>query len=184
MPRIGIMIGSDSDLSQCAQGFNILKSAEAHGHARVVAVITNSIHRNLYDVLQNLRALTCPKRGEQGEAWVNAWVIGAGWANHLTGICESYLRYNLQNDFVPVFGVAFQSDDPDKTLAAILSIEAVPGFQGVFDRHRHVGSLGFANACLDAVYGDFPEIKLSSPKPVWVRDLKNAIIAADTTAKK
>lgn len=181
--RIGIMIGSDSDLPQCLPGLLFLRETEAKGLAQVIVVITNSIHRNTEEVLLNLRTLT---QTEEQDPFgrVNVWIIGAGCANHLTGTAEAYLRYHMQNDRVPVIGVAFENEDGDKTFAAILSIEAVPGFQGIFDRNRHVGSIGFASACYDAVHGNFPKLKISEPKKTTRRTLEMAIAAAEEKTKK
>jgi phosphoribosylcarboxyaminoimidazole (NCAIR) mutase len=184
MRRIGIMIGSDSDLPQCLAGLQFLQEVETQNLAKVLLVITNSIHRNTEKVLQNLRKFTRRYEIFGSTNVVDVWIIGAGWANHLTGTCDAYLRNEMKNDRVPVIGVAFESDDPDKTLAAILSIEAVPGFQGIFDRNRHVGSIGFFNACYDAVYANLPEIKLPLIKPTMSRKLGTAIQAAREALKK
>jgi phosphoribosylcarboxyaminoimidazole (NCAIR) mutase len=181
--RIGIMIGSDSDLPQCLEGFNILKEAEAKGQAKVLVVITNSIHRNTEETLRNLRAMTEPQN-EGSDAWIEVWIVGAGWANHLTGMIDSYLRYTLKNTKTSVIGVAFENPDPVKNQAAILSITEVPGNQVIFDPSRHLGQAGFTNACVDAVYAELPALKLPSPKSVAVRTLDMAIDAAQDMIKK
>jgi phosphoribosylcarboxyaminoimidazole (NCAIR) mutase len=180
--RIGIMIGSDSDLPQCLRGFQILKEAEERGDAQVVAVFTNSIHRHRKQTFSNLRAIT--KHTPDQVVWVDRWIIGAGKANQITGMCESELRYVMRNDLVHVIGVAFKGKTRNATLAAILSIAEVPGSQVIFDRKRHVGTKGFANACYDAVYADFPAIKLPVPPPTAVRTLDGAIFAAKEMMKK
>jgi phosphoribosylcarboxyaminoimidazole (NCAIR) mutase len=181
--RIGIMIGSDSDLPQCLPGLLFLQEAEIKGLAQVNVVITNSIHRNTEEVLLGLRTLT-QEKGQKPVDRVNIWIIGAGCANHLTGTCDAYLRYYMENNLVPVIGVAFENSDPNKTLAAILSIEAVPGTQVIFARNRHVGGIGFANACHDAIHGDIPKLKIPPPKKVEVRTLSEAIAAGEEKAKK
>jgi len=183
MRRIGIMIGSDSDLKQCLPGLLLLKEAVDKKMATVHAVYTNSIHRNTDKVLLHLRLNT---RVEEIQPFdlVDVWIIGAGWANHLTGTADAYLRYHMKNDRVPVIGVAFESDDPDKTLAAILSIEAVPGTQVIFDRKRHVGKEGFMNACFDAVYAELPKMQIPAPKKTRIRILDDAIATAMQAIKK
>jgi len=178
MRKIGIMIGSDSDLLQCLDGLRFLKEMEAQGMAKVHAVITNSIHRNTKKVLMNLETDTREKEIEPLDR-VDIWIIGAGCANHLTGTVDAYLRYQMQNSRVPVIGVAFENKDPEKTLAAILSILHVPGTQVVFDRNRHVGANGFFNACQDAVYKGFPRLKTPTPKEDKTRTLAEAITAAE-----
>ncbi len=182
MRRIGVMIGSDSDLPQCLEGFKILKEAEAKRKAQVVVVFTNSIHRHRKVTLRNLKTLT--RQSTDDKAWVDVWVIGAGKANHLTGMCESELRYEMRNDSVHVIGVAFKGKTREATLAAILSIIQVPGNQVIFDRKRHVGSIGFTNACRDAVYADLPEIKLPSIPLTATRTLEGAIHATLEMMKK
>jgi phosphoribosylcarboxyaminoimidazole (NCAIR) mutase len=178
MRRIGVMIGSDSDLFQCKEGFSILHDAEESGKVKVVAVITSSIHRNHNETLQYLRTFTREKDREFIDK-VDVWIIGAGWANHLTGICDSYLRYVMNNNRVPVIGVAFESEDPEKTKAAILSITAVPGTQVIFNPSLYVGKAGFALACQYAIFGNLPELKLPKPKSVVLRSLNQAIYDAN-----
>lgn len=169
MRKIGIMIGSDSDLPQCLVGLEYLKVAEETGQCEVVEVITNSIHRNTDETLENLRIYTKHRN-------VEVWIIGAGWANHLTGVADSYLRYRMKNDKVPVIGVAFDAGDEERNLAAFLSIEQVPGHQVVFDRQEFFGEKGFLFACKLAVADGFTkDIKLKDSKPVMFRSLDEAI---------
>ena len=123
--RIGIMIGSDSDLRQCRDGLQWL-SELSPTHAVVEVVITNSIHRNTMSVLDNLE-----------DYLVDAWIIGAGMANHLTGTADAYLRYALKRK-TPVIGVAFEGKSLEDVEAACLSIEKVPGTQVIFDRKNFV----------------------------------------------
>jgi phosphoribosylcarboxyaminoimidazole (NCAIR) mutase len=168
MRSIGIMIGSDSDLSQCYEGLNYLKEAEQRGIVEVVTIITNSIHRNTEETLKNVLIYS---------AKVDVWIVGAGWANHLTGMVDSYLRYSMKNDRVRVIGVAFDSGDEEKNLAAFLSIEHVPGIQADFDRQSCFGSNGFLFACRFAAEGVFlDKIVLKDPKPVVVRTLDQSLI--------
>lgn len=174
MRRIGIMLGSDSDLKQCGPGLKLLKGAERDGKAEVVIVITNSIHRNTKNVLVNLEIFT-PK--------VDVWIIGAGMANHLTGTADAYLRYFLQDDRVPVIGVAFQGKTDEETQAAILSIQQVPGTQVIFNG-AYVGENGFLSACRKAIEDDLPPIKVPNPKPMGLRNLDQAIEAAESLMKE
>lgn len=168
--RIGIMIGSDSDLPQCYDGLKYLEKAEKRGRCEVVKAITNSIHRNTEEVLENLKLYNNK---------VDIWIIGAGWANHLTGTCDAYLRYTLKNTQTVVFGVAFS--DPENelhTITAEASIIMVPATQVVYD--KYIGAEGFLRACVDAVekFDKLPKIKIGAPKPVVKRTLKQAIEAA------
>lgn len=164
--RIGIMIGSDSDLKQCREGLWWLNELSPT-QVVVEAVITNSIHRNTTSVLDNLEDYP-----------VDVWIVGAGMANHLTGTADAYLRYALKRR-TPVIGVAFEGKTLEDTEAACLSIERVPGTQVIFDRKKFVGAAGFLHACRYAAEGNFPEIKLTDGKPVQVRTLPDAIAAAE-----
>ena len=169
---IGIIVGSDSDLkSQCLSGLQILQN---DANAAVVAVITASIHRNTKEVFEFLRLY----------AWqVDIFIIGAGWANHLTGVCEAYLHRVLYST-VPVIGVAF-SDESSPTdeerirhgQTAKLSITEVPSTQVIWrdDLGQFVGPYGFERACKFAAKGQFPAIVLKEPKPVHNRTLVEAL---------
>jgi len=169
MKKIGIMIGSDSDLPQCLAGLNYLKEAQKKGLCDVVIIITNSIHRNTEEVLENLRMYS---------HLLDAWIIGAGWANHLTGTCDAFLRYTLKNTATRVFGVAFRDDNnAGNNLAACLSITRVPGTQVIYNK-KNIGETSFFDACLKATESDFadlPPIKIGAPKPAVKRTLEQAI---------
>ena len=173
MKRIGIMIGSDSDLPQCLTGFNYLEQYQNRGDCEIVIIITNSIHRNTEDVLENLRLYSHQ---------LDAWIIGAGWANHLTGTCDAFLRHTLKNTSTRVFGVAFKDNESrEHNMAAALSISCVPGTQVIYNEHNDVGETSFLEACIKAVKSDcydLPPIKIGAPKPVVKRTLKEAIEAA------
>jgi len=164
--RIGIMVGSDSDLEkQCLKGLLYLQK---QADVEVVCVITASIHRNTEEVLTFL--------DEQIEQ-VDVWIIGAGWANHLTGICAAYLFYTKKVS-TPVIGVAFRDPDSEAhTTAARLSITEVPGTQVIYEDRDgiFIGEDGFRRACMRAAKGDFPDIVPKAPKPTQVRTLSEAI---------
>ncbi|PIT93516.1 hypothetical protein COU00_03890 [Candidatus Falkowbacteria bacterium CG10_big_fil_rev_8_21_14_0_10_43_11] len=169
---IGIIVGSDSDLkSQCLSGLQILRDDEK---AAVVAVITASIHRNTEEVLEFLRNYALQ---------AGVFIIGAGWANHLTGFCEAYLR-NVLRSTAPIIGVAF-TDESSQTdeervrhgQAARLSITEVPGTQVIWrdDLGQFAGSYGFERACKFAAKGQFPAIVLQEPKLTHNRTLVEAL---------
>ncbi|GBE16699.1 AIR carboxylase [bacterium BMS3Abin15] len=170
MRKIVVMIGSDSDLPQCEAGFNYLLEAEKKGMAKVVNVITNSIHRNTMDTIMNLNDLA-----GRSECCADVLIAGAGMANHLTGTADAYLRNYLKNDEIKVIGVAFKGKTGEDTLAAVLSIEKIPGTQVIFDRRDMVGSDGFLKACELAVIGNLPEIKIPEGKSWNRRSLERAI---------
>jgi phosphoribosylcarboxyaminoimidazole (NCAIR) mutase len=164
--KIGIMVGSDTDLPQCLDGLAYLKQAQDHEECEVVVVLTNSIHRNTEEVLENLRRFS---------HLLDVWIIGAGWANHLTGTCDAFLRYTLKNTKTHVFGVAFEDrKNPDYTMAAILSITRVPGTKVIFNGYQ--GANGFLRVCQDAVKStDLQKITINPAKLAVKRTLEQAI---------
>ena len=168
MRTIAVMIGSDSDLPQCKEGFEYLARIVESGETEITAVITSSIHRNTHAVLRCLEDL----RYED----VTALIVGAGCANHLTGTCDAFLRHTLRDRRIVVIGVAFEDkQDQYNTQAAVLSIVKVPGNQVVFD--NFVGAEGFLRACQFAVKGELPEIRLKSVEPVVRRTIQEALEA-------
>jgi phosphoribosylcarboxyaminoimidazole (NCAIR) mutase len=164
--RIGIMVDSDSDLkSQCLVGLQLLQKNKS---VEVVAIITASIHRNTKEVLFNI---------EQWTPRVDIWIVGAGWANHLTGTAEAYLRYALKST-IPVIGVAFtDGDNVIHNEAARLSVTEVPGTQVIWQDAlgQFIGPYGFERACKFAANGKFPKIELKEPKPVQIRTLQETL---------
>jgi len=164
MRRIWVVVGSDSDLLQCTEGIEYLQS-----EGRPVQVWTMSIHRNTQEVLE---FLSC--RSHWSDA--DILIVGAGWANHLTGTCDAYLRHTLRDDRIVVIGVAFEDHNSQiHTLAAELSITEVPGTQVAFKDESDevfVGADGFLRACKFAVNGELPQIKLPDLRPPHERSLQ------------
>ncbi|MBI4133654.1 AIR carboxylase family protein [Candidatus Uhrbacteria bacterium] len=167
--RIAVLIGSDSDLPvQCLPGLTFLEAKAKQGIAQVVGVYTASIHRNTHAVLEIIEELVDR---------TDVLIVGAGWANHLTGTVDAYLRNTLQRDTPVVFGVAFEDfENTDHTHAAILGITEVPGTQVVFE--RFIGPGGFLLACQKAVCDELLPAFVGTTKPVVRRTLKEAIAAA------
>lgn len=134
---------------------------------------TNSQHRHTKTVQERLEEYVNLPREQK----IDALIIGAGWANHLTGCSDAYLRNTLGNDKIPVYGVAFKDKkNPKNTEAAILSITQVPGTQVIF--RDYVGSRCFLRACQDVVEGELPQIKLK-PIPLYNRrTINHACLAA------
>ncbi|MFH1427253.1 MAG: AIR carboxylase family protein [Patescibacteria group bacterium] len=181
MLKIAVIIGSDSDLPQCLDGLEYLQSCEEQKEIEVWGVHTLSQHRNtlnLQDVL----------KGYSKNKLVDALIIGAGWANHLTGCSDAFLR-NIQRDkHIKVIGVAFSDPDNQKhTLAAELSITEVPGTQVIFNNNegeKFIGSEGFLKACQFVESIKNENIKLSSPKKSKFRTLEEAINGAKSKIKE
>ena len=156
MRKVGIIVGSKSDLPQCIEGLEYLAAAQKQQKVTILEVAVASIHRNTDRVYQIIWALD--KLG------VDALIVGAGWANALPGMVDALLRYKRHNDRVVVIGVAFEDEDNFKhTQAATLSItELPPGNQVVFN--NFIGPRGFLDACRFAVNKQLPKIKLPKPK--------------------
>ncbi len=179
MRNIIVIVGSKSDFKQCGSGLKFFKGIP---DITVHVVYVCSVHRNLLLLLGLLKKLTY-------NGGTNVVIAGAGWANHLTGCADAFLRYEFRNDTIPVVGVAFE-DTTDKdeevrkrhTQAAILSMTEVPGTQVVYQDGAgiFVGSDGFLRACRFAVSGDLPKIKLPDPnaKPSLELTLDEAIALA------
>lgn len=158
--KIAVIVGSESDLEQCEAGLKLLHKAQAEESVLVLGCKAASIHRNTLHILNTLTDLA---------SRIEVLIVGAGWANALTGMCDSYLRYELRNDQVVVIGVAFEDKvNPEHTAAAIASIRYVPGTQVVFKdaSGEFVGSDGFLRACQFAVTGELPQIKLPPAKRI------------------
>ncbi len=172
MRKIAVIIGSTSDLKQCIVGLKFLKMCESRGQIKVKGVYIRSQHRNTLDVQSLLTELSRNK--------IDAIIVGAGWANHLTGCCDAFLRYTLQDTYVRVIGVAFQDEvQARRTQAAVLSITEVPGTQVIFN--DYIGQDGFARACLLAAQGDLKQIFLRVAKPAMNLSLEEAIEKAENS---
>lgn len=178
--RIVVMIGSDSDLKQAHKGLECLYQCEREGLVIIEKVYTNSIHRNTLLVLWRLFMIWAFSRFVKK---IDCIIIGAGMANHLTGTCDAFLRNGLRDDKIVVIGVAFAGKNWDETLAAIVSIQQVPGTQVMFDQTTHVGTEGFLYACKQAVGGELKRIDLKPVKPGVQRSLAEARAAAEKFMK-
>ena len=186
MKRVAIIIGSKSDLRQCYRGFQFLQ--EHREDIKVIKVHIRSQHRHTLDTQAILE-----KYANMGENGPDAIIIGAGWANHLTGCSDAFLRYSLKNDKISIFGVAFadlsdssEADKEARNQAAKLSISEVPGTQVIYhdlkNKHKNrnnvlFGETGFLEACWAAAYYDLPKIELKTPPPIEDLSLEDALEA-------
>jgi len=173
MRKIAVIVGSESDLKQCLVGLKYLQKMGELEYAEVVGVYVSSIHRNTGLTHQLLRNLV--------NANVEVVITGAGWANHLSGCCDAWLRYTMRTIKLVVVGVAFEDMDNKHTQAAILSISEVPKTQVVYknkDGQNFVGGEGFRDACDFAVHGTLPVINLPDIKKTRDFSLLEAINVA------
>jgi phosphoribosylcarboxyaminoimidazole (NCAIR) mutase len=165
VPRIATMFGSDSDLDQAVEAHEFLLQLADNGRVGLFDEWTNSIHRNPVDVLIRLSILI---------GQVDAIIVGAGWANQLTGCANAFLRNLFEDNHIVIFGVAIA--DPKNSIhtqAAILSITELPGSEVVFN--NYVGAEGCLRAAKDAASGIYPIITLKEQKPAVRRSMKEAL---------
>ena len=175
-PRIATMFGSDSDLEQAVEAHDFLLKEAAEGRIILFDEWTNSIHRNPADVLAALSKLI-------GE--VDAILVGAGWANHLTGCVDAFLRNFFRNDHIVIFGVAIEDlANEVHTETAIWSITELPSSEVVFN--GYVGQEGCLRAAQDMAKGVYPVIKLKDlkGKPAVRRPIEEAIRIGQEKRKK
>ncbi|MFA5961261.1 MAG: hypothetical protein WC848_01090 [Parcubacteria group bacterium] len=165
VPRIATMFGSDSDLEQAVEAHDFLLQLADDGRVRLFDEWTNSIHRNPLDVLIRLPILI---------GQVDSIIVGAGWANQLTGCANAFLRNLFKDSHIVIFGVAIV--DPKNlvhTQTAIRSITELPGSEVVFN--DYVGAEGCLRAAQDAASGIYPIITLKEQKPAVRRSMSEAL---------
>ena len=185
MRKIGIMIGSLSDLDQCLYGLSYLIKMIKKGLAEIRWVDASSQHRHTLMVQSILAQYSRMPADEK----IDVLITGAGWANHLSGCADSFLRYTLQDSDIPVIGVAFDDlKDSNHTRAAILSSSEVPGNQMILENDKIrslVGEEGFFWACQYAVKGKLPKVKAKTPPEYKRMDIYEAYkLALEMKEKK
>ncbi len=170
MRKIAVVVGSDSDLPQCALGLGYLQDREREGYISVKSVDTLSVHRNM-------DALFAWLYGIRVRFYPDVILAGAGMAAHLPGMLDARLRYSLGDSRVVVIGVAFENDQDPGTLAAQLSISRVPGTQVVWHDNggQFVGPDGFYRACVVAADGGLPQITLPKPRAPKSRSMQEIL---------
>lgn len=172
MRKIAFITGSKSDLSQCRGGFELIKEymKDHPGEIEIIGVYVRSQHRNTLETQELLRELANME--------VDVVIVGAGWANHLTGCSDAFLRYTLKNDRLVVIGVAFTDPENEAhTQAAVLSMTEVPGTQVIYKEGGMVftGASGFVAACSFAACCELPQIKIPTPRPIMDLTLEEAL---------
>lgn len=160
------MYGSDNDLEPSLEALEYLYGKEVAKEIKRVIQVTASIHRNTEEAISFWRAYSL---------LVNMWILAAGKANHLSGTGDSFLNYTLRREDIPVIAVAMENVDDPESMAAILSIEQVPGHSMIFNR-SHVGGKGMMIAAEMAVTRkEFPKRKLKTAPPTAVRSGQQAV---------
>ena len=153
IPKIEVLVGSESDLSQTETGMaSLLGIAD-------VSLSVLSCHRNPSE-------LDSMSLGALSKA--DIIIAGAGMAAALPGIVKSKLCALGRSD-IPVIGVAFEGKTVKDNQAATLSIECLPGQPVELDPNgnAYFGSQGFLEACQVAVNGEFLPKNIEA-KPVKI----------------
>lgn len=166
MRKIAVIAGSKSDLRQCLEGLEYLKNNK---DVEIQYVYIRSQHRNTLEAQVLLQHLSKEK--------FDCIITGAGWANHLSGCSDAYLRYTLQDNHLVVIGVAFEVGDEKRDNAARLSISEVPGTQVIYkdEGGQFFGAIGFLRACRYAATRQLPIPRIPDAKPIGNLTLDEAI---------
>lgn len=127
MPKVGIIVGSDSDLGSIEDAWKTLEGLGIEYELRVA-----SAHRTPNKVRNYV--LSAEKRG------IEVIIAGAGWAAHLPGVVAAYTT-------LPVIGVPVDSSALNG-LDALLSIVQMP--PGIPVATMAIGKGGSRNAALYA----------------------------------
>ena len=127
MPKVGLIVGSDSDLGSIEDAWKTLEGLGIEYELRVA-----SAHRTPNKVRNYV--LSAEKRG------IEVIIAGAGWAAHLPGVVAAYTT-------LPVIGVPVDSSALNG-LDALLSIVQMP--PGIPVATMAIGKGGSRNAALYA----------------------------------
>jgi phosphoribosylaminoimidazole carboxylase PurE protein len=127
-PRVGILMGSDSDLPVMEEAFSVL---DAHGVPYEAKIL--SAHRSPEE--------TCRFAAEAAGRGIRVLIAGAGWAAHLAGVVASQTT-------LPVIGVPIDSS-PLNGMDALLSTVQMP--PGIPVATMAIGKGGARNAAIFAV---------------------------------
>ena len=127
-PRIGVIMGSDSDLSVMEETFTVLEDFRVPYEVRIL-----SAHRSPEETADYARGAA--QRGLQ------VLIAGAGWAAHLAGVLAA-------QTVLPVIGVPIESS-PLKGIDSLFSTVQMP--PGIPVATMAVGKGGARNAALFAV---------------------------------
>jgi phosphoribosylcarboxyaminoimidazole (NCAIR) mutase len=176
MRNILVIVGSDSDLPQCISGLKYLLGAEDRGLVKNHGVYTLSCHRHgpkLRRALKRFASLP----------GIKVIIAAAGMAAHLPGICDSELRYAMNNTEVYIIGVAMAGKTNIDDTAALTSISRVPKTQVIYRRDERGSQFfsdhGFYLACVRSAEEDLPPLHLPAPVPSHKRTVRGALRKAE-----
>lgn len=127
-PLVGVIMGSDSDLSVMEESFQVLDAFGVYYEAKIL-----SAHRSPHDTAEY--AKQAAGRG------LKVLIAGAGWAAHLAGVLAAETT-------LPVIGVPIDSS-PIKGIDSLFSTVQMP--PGIPVASMAIGRGGARNAALFAV---------------------------------
>lgn len=175
--KIAIVLGSDSDLAQCWAGLAFIRHLIAKGLVELFCdvIFCYSIHRH-HDKVTELALRMIANE-------VEAAIVAAGWANHLTGTLGAIICNQHKSPLPRVVGVAFEDlNNAMNTVASLLSISQVPNTQVIFKDpntgRQFLGRDGFLQACQLACVGDLGENQIQEIKPPVEITLNLALASA------
>ena len=127
--RIALIAGSKTDYWQMIDGLEFLIKMRNENKIELFKVNPASQHRRPLTVQSILFEYSKMPKDKKPHFIITS----AGWANHLSGCCDAFLRYTLGDDSIVVIAVAMKDPENEAhTLAAITSTSEVPGKQVVF----------------------------------------------------
>jgi phosphoribosylcarboxyaminoimidazole (NCAIR) mutase len=103
--RIGVIIRNQSYLNQCVDGLNFLQKEQSQAKLAVESIKIGNANSSLYDLLKVV---------DEFSSTVDVLIVASGLANHLPGLIDGYLHYDMQNDQLCVIGVAFSDEERDR----------------------------------------------------------------------
>lgn len=125
---VGVIMGSDSDLSVMEEALSVLESYEVGYEVRIL-----SAHRSPEETARY--ASTAAERG------VRVLIAGAGWAAHLAGVVAAHT-------VLPVIGVPIDSSPLNGMDALLATVQMPPGIPVAT---MAIGKGGARNAAIHAV---------------------------------
>jgi phosphoribosylcarboxyaminoimidazole (NCAIR) mutase len=150
--KIGIVVGSKSDIPQLTAGLQILNESADY------RVDVFSCHRNFSQLADWTEGCLSEK---------DVIIACAGMAAHLPGWIKSKLCA-MDRPELPVIGVALEGKTQEDDFAAITAISRLPGqpVEMDDDGQPYFGPEGFARACQAAVTAEFLPRDVERKDPV------------------
>jgi hypothetical protein len=161
--RIAVILGSENDYEQAKTGIDYIKMCDRD---------CEFLGTHVYSHLRHTIALQEFLTKIQNDC--DALIVAAGWSSHPAGFCDAFLRRELRNTSLLVFGVALMDiENPRHTSAAEVSLTDTPDTQVAFGlsevgkislreeiKRIFIGPEGMHMASQCAIFHPFPKIEL------------------------